>query len=254
MTPGPGTLPGPLSARGICRESDATEFVHVCISFHDLAPEAERSLFFSTNWGWQSLCTREACSGHDMRYNLNFSEWVWTSCARIGLQLLDVSERVGARLRSMRTVLVDFGYRVKNGHWRWQEGLWEREQYLSRLLADSPEPMVVTDDKHRLLAANPAALTLFGISRRNLNKFTIDAFLRHDQVHCFEREGPPFIKRAERLGECQISPLNGRPRIVEFSFQANFLLGRHLSKFRQAPVGRPVSRHGVPGRPLPSCS
>jgi len=107
----------------------------------------------------------------------------------------------------------------------------ERENYLSRLLKDSSEPVVVTDDEHRLLAANLAALTLFGISQKNLNNFSIDAFLRHDQVHCFEREGPPFMQGPERLGECQIRPLNGKPKVVAFSFQANFLL---VAKFRDA--------------------
>jgi PAS domain-containing protein len=171
-----------------------------------------------------------------MAYQLNFSEWIWTSSARAGLRLLDAVEHFGAGLESARRVLIDCKYRLKNGHWPLQEELREREHDLARLLADSSEAMVVTDDSHRLLAANPAALTLFGISETNLNKFTIDAFLRHDQVHCFEREGVPFIKGAKRWGECQIRPLKGRPKVVKFSFQANFLLGRHVSKFRDASV------------------
>jgi PAS domain-containing protein len=149
-----------------------------------------------------------------------------------GLHMLDA---VGARLHPVRIMLVDFGYRVRNRRWRLQEGLREREKYLSRLLADSSEPMVVMDDAHRLLAANPAALVLFGISETNLSKFTIDAFVRNDQVHCFESDGRPF-KRVERSGRCQIRPLKGKPKVVEFSFQANVLLGRHLSTFRDAPV------------------
>jgi PAS domain-containing protein len=169
-----------------------------------------------------------------MAYYLSFSEWIWTSGARVGLRFLERVERVAARLESARALLADFGYRLKNGHWRLQERHREREYHLSRLLADSPEPMVVTDDRHRLLAANSAALTLFGISPTNLNKFTIDAFVRRDQVHCFERAGPPFVNKAERWGECQIRPLHGKPKVVEFSFQADFLLGRHVSKFREA--------------------
>ena len=166
-----------------------------------------------------------------MAYQLNLSEWIWTSIARLGLHVLEAVERFGARLESVYRVLVDFGYRLKNGHWQLQEGLRQKEDCLLRLLADSSAPMVVTDDTHRLLAANPAALTLFGISQKNLRKFTIDAFLSRDQVPCFERPGPRF-RRMERLGECQIRPLNGKPKVVEFSFQANFLLGRHVSKFR----------------------
>jgi PAS domain-containing protein len=149
-----------------------------------------------------------------------------------GLRMLDSLGHAGARLHFVRTHLVDFGCRLRKGHRRLQEGFREREHYLARLLSDSSEAMIVTDDAHRLVAANRAALTLFGISDKNLNKFTIDAFLRHDQIQCFERDGPPFIQRPERLGECQIRPLHGKPKVVEFSFQANVLLGRHLSKFR----------------------
>jgi len=150
-----------------------------------------------------------------------------------GLRMLDAI--VGARLHQLRLLLVDVRYRVRNRDWRRQED--EREHYLWGLLKDSSEPIVVTDDEHRLLAANPPALTLFGISETNLNNFSIDAFLRPDQVRCFEREGPPF-KRVERLGECQIRPLNGKPKVVAFSFQENFLLGRHLSKFHDAAPTR----------------
>jgi PAS domain-containing protein len=149
-----------------------------------------------------------------------------------GLHMLDSFGHVGTRLHPVRTLLVDYGYRLRKGHRRLQEGLRDRERYLARLLTDSSEPMVVTDDAHRLLAANQAALALFGVSDKNLNQFTIDAFLRHDQVRCFERDGPPFVQGPERLGECQIRPLHGRPKMVQFSFQANILLGRHLSKFR----------------------
>jgi PAS domain-containing protein len=146
-----------------------------------------------------------------------------------GLHMLDSLGHVSARLDPVRRRL---GYRLRKEHRRSQEGLRERERYLARMLTDSSEAMIVTDNAHRLLAANRAALALFGISDKNLNNFTIDAFLRHDQVHCFEREGPPFIQSPERLGECQIRPLHGKPRKVEFSFQANVLLNRHLSKFR----------------------
>jgi len=148
-----------------------------------------------------------------------------------GLRMLDAV--VATHLHRMRLLLVGLRYRMKNGDRRWQEG--ERENHLLRLLKDSPEPIVVTDDEHRLLAANRAALTLFGISQTNLKNFSIDAFLRPDQVHCFQREGSPS-RRAERLGECQIRPLNGKPKVVAFSFQENFLLGRHLSRFHDVPI------------------
>jgi len=157
---------------------------------------------------------------------------------RVRLMLVGFGYSLQTHLHHVRLMPVGFGYRGKrgkSGHGRWQEG--ERENYLSGLLTDSSEPVVVTDDAHRLLAANLAALTLFGISPKNLGNFTIDAFLRHDQVHYFEREGPAFVQGPERLGKCQISPLQGKPKVVAFSFQANFILGRHLSRFHDVPVG-----------------
>ena len=164
---------------------------------------------------------------------------------RVRLMLVRFRNSLQTQLHRVRAMPVGLGHRGKSERGRWRES--ERENYLARLLTDSSEPVAVTDDAHRLLAANPAALTLFGISQKNLRNFTIDVFLRRDQVHCFERECPPFVKGTERLGECQISPLHGKPKVVAFSFQPNFLLGRHLSRFhdvRSVNTGMAISTAG----------
>jgi PAS domain S-box-containing protein len=166
--------------------------------------------------------------------HFNFAESVATWSVRTKLRVSVVWDRLMPPLRSVRRTVVELGYRLKKGHWRLQETLREKEHHLAQLLADSAEPTIVTDDSHRVLAANPAALALFGVSMANIRKFTIDAFLPYSQVHCFERTGPPFVRGTEKLGECVIRRLDGRSKVVEYTFQANFVLGRHLSRFRDS--------------------
>lgn len=123
--------------------------------------------------------------------------------------------------------------RARQEHRRLLNALLERENHLTNLLADSLVAIVVMNDSHSFLAANQVALTLFGISDKNIGNFTIDAFLPWNQIPWFERSGPPLIRGRERWGECQIRRLDGSSKKVEFTFQANFVPGRHLSKFRE---------------------
>lgn len=118
----------------------------------------------------------------------------------------------------------------------------QREGYLSKLLADSEDAVVVTDDEHRLLAANQPALDLLGVSEKNMHRFTIDAFLPPGETHFFEPNLPRFIHGTERRGDCRIHRLDGSLREVEFTFQANFVYGRHLSVLHDvtATVARSV--------------
>jgi len=167
------------------------------------------------------------------RVHLNFGEWVTTFGAKATDRLFAVLDEAAGAVRSTRAVIVSLSQRAKTGHLRLQEALKERESRLAKLLSDSPEPVVVTDDAHRVVDANPAGLALFGVSKANIGQFTIDAFLTSNQTHFFERVGPPFIKGTTRLGECQIRRLDGKLQIVNFSFQPNFILGRHVSRFQE---------------------
>jgi PAS domain-containing protein len=158
-------------------------------------------------------------------------EWVATWSTRVVWRLYAAAHQVGQRVHSVRRAFIHFGQVVKTRRSRLQEVLRKQETELAKILIDSTEPVVVTDDAHRILAANAAALTLFGVSEANLHRFAIDAFLPSEQVHYFQRNGPRFIKSAERRGECEIRPLVGKPKVVEFSFQENYTLGSHVSKF-----------------------
>ena len=180
------------------------------------------------------------------RMNFSFGEWASTWSARVALRLYAAAEHVGQRIQSVRRRLVDFGQLLRNGRSRLQEALRQGETELATVLADSNDPVIVTDDAHHILAANPAALTLLHVSKNNLHRFAIDAFLPLKQIHYFERSGPRFIKWAERRGECEIRPLGGKPKVVEFSFQANFILGRHVSKFHEVAGRKHLMQSAYP--------
>lgn len=155
---------------------------------------------------------------------------VWSDT--LSASLFAVFENVSARLQRAWDVLANVKQRAIKEHRRWQEVLIERKGKVGQLLADSLEAIVVTNDKRRLLAANPPALALFGVSPKNLERFTIDAFLPASELLEFERNGPLFLRGKERRGECKIRRLDGTLRVVEFTFQANFVPRRHLSRFR----------------------
>lgn len=139
------------------------------------------------------------------------------------------SEKVDAFVRYLREKVAQVSEKIRHERQRLLELIRQREGHLAKLLADSTDAIVVTDDAHRFLAANQPALDLFGVSEKNIQKFTIDAFLPYNEIRFFERTVPRFVRGTERHGGCKIRRLDGSLREVEFTFQANFVLGRHLS-------------------------
>jgi PAS domain S-box-containing protein len=121
---------------------------------------------------------------------------------------------------------------------RLQGALRDRENSLRKLLASSPDAIVVTNGDHRFVAVNPEALDLFGVSETNIRKFTIDAFLPAGQIVDFDANGLPFMKREERHGKCKIRRLDGGVRVAEYVFVANFVPLRHLSRFHDVTPGK----------------
>lgn len=140
-----------------------------------------------------------------------------------------VSEQLRQRVLGTFT---KFRSLVVKKHEALQEALHDREDRLQKLLETSSDAIVVINGQHRLLEVNSRALALLGISRKNIEKFTIDAFLPSNNISNFERSGPPFFRGRECCGECQIRRLDGSPRKTAFSFQANFVPGWHVCRFR----------------------
>jgi PAS domain S-box-containing protein len=145
--------------------------------------------------------------------------------------LFIASQQVAVHLQRARNMLVRVVKSFAETHRRLQKTLREREDGLRKLLASSPDAIVVTNANHRLVAANPRALDLFGISEANMGKFTLDAFLPHKQILDLDGNGPPFMKREERHGKCRIRRLDGSLRVAEYTFVTNFAGRRHLSRF-----------------------
>jgi PAS domain-containing protein len=107
----------------------------------------------------------------------------------------------------------------------------EKEAWLARQMMDPVQATVLLDDKHRLLVANPAALSMLGISERNINKFTMDTFVAYRESG-FERVGRSSVKKRNEWRICKIRRLDGSSMVGEFIFQDNVFPGRHLSRFR----------------------
>jgi len=153
-------------------------------------------------------------------------------------QLFSASEQLTVQLRLAQNALARLGRMVAEKPRRLREALRARENYLLTLLASSRDAIVVTNVDRRVVAANPKALDLFGVSEANMEKFTIDVFLSHGQSLYFTGHGSRFIRREKRHGECKIRRLDGSLRIVEYIFVADFVPNRHLCRFRNVKTTR----------------
>ena len=159
-------------------------------------------------------------------------------------QLSKGFEQDAAELRRARNMLMRLANSVLGKPARLRQELRTRENELHELLISSLDGIVVTDDSHHFVTANSKALELFGVSEKNAEKFTIDAFLSHGQrLGLFDtNSGSPFIGRREGHGKCKIRRLDGSQRIVECVWVANFFPFQHLCRFCDVtPPNRRVS-------------
>ena len=152
-------------------------------------------------------------------------------------QLSVASEQVSAHLQRAQGTLVRLTGSVDK-----PRALRAREGGLKKLLASSLDAVVVTSVDRRFVAANPKALSLFGISEANMPMFTLDAFLSRSQIPYFDENGTAFVGRAERHGECEIRRLDGSVRVAHYIFVANYLPFQHVCKFRNDRKGAPRKR------------
>ena len=150
----------------------------------------------------------------------------FTRRASIGLEQLTV------RLRRAQNAITRLGRRVASKPRRLEEALRASENGLRKLLASSPDAVLVTNAQRRFVAANPKALDLFGVSEAHIGRFTVDVFLSRDQILQFDGSGSSFSRRTPRHGKCEVRRLDGSLRVAEYSFVANFMPARHLYRFR----------------------
>jgi len=114
-----------------------------------------------------------------------------------------------------------------------------KEAWLAKQLTDPVDATVLLDDKHHLVVANQAALSMLGISERNINKFTMDTFVSYRESG-FKWVGQSSMKKTNGWRICKIRRLDGSSMVGEFIFQANVSPGRHLSRFRNVVSCRHV--------------
>ena len=115
----------------------------------------------------------------------------------------------------------------------------QKEAWLTKRLTDPVEATVLLDDKHRLVVANQAALSMLGISERNIDKFTMGTFVSYRESG-FDWQGQSSLKKTNEWRICKIRRLDGSSMVGELIFQANVFPGRHLSRFRNVVSCRHV--------------
>ena len=118
--------------------------------------------------------------------------------------LLVALKQMTVHLQRAQKTLTRLGRSVIDKPRRLQEVRSTKENDLRKLLANSLDATVVTDDDHRLVYANPKALDLFGVSELNMRKFTIETFLSHCQILELRRKWFA-IRRDERYGNQRLA-------------------------------------------------
>jgi PAS domain S-box-containing protein len=130
----------------------------------------------------------------------------------------------------------------------------EKRSRIRKLLGSSLDAIVLTNSDRRIVAANPKALDLFGISQANMGKFTIDAFVSCGQILDFDGTGPPSLRQEERSGKCKIRRMDGSLRVADYIFAANFVPRRHLCRFRSIKTLGSNLIATISSRPRPNVS
>src|SRR5215469_9983669 len=161
----------------------------------------------STVFGQAAILLRQTLNGFT-RLGAIFLDAIAVTNAEVARQLSIAWGQVTVPLQHAQNTLIELVRSVADKPRRLQEEVRARQSELRRLLASSFDAVVVTDAERRLVAANPMASHLFGVSEANMRKFSIDAFLSRRQIPYFGANGSPFIGRKTRQGECKIRCLD----------------------------------------------
>jgi PAS domain S-box-containing protein len=168
--------------------------------------------------------------------------------AKLASQLYGALRQTIVPFQRAQSALASAGKSVIERPRRLREARRTRETDLQRLLTNSADAIVVTNDKRRFVDANPKALDLFGVSDSNMRNFTIDTFLSHCQI--LERRRKWFaIRRDEKYGRCRIRRLDGSVRVAEYILVANAIPGQHLYRFLNVAAARITPLKSTAKRP-----
>jgi len=153
---------------------------------------------------------------------------------QLSRQVSAAAKHAVAPAQNAQAAVVGLGKIVADQPRRRREARRAKENEVRQLLVDSHDAVVLTDVKKRLVAANPAALNLLGVSEFNLKNFTIDAFLAQNLLPEFAGKGSTFRSDTERRSQCKIRRLDGCLQVAECVFVAHALPHQHLYKFLNA--------------------
>ena len=165
--------------------------------------------------------------------------------AKLRTQLYVAWGQVSARVQQGQNTLTGLGRSVIDKPRRLKKSLLMRENHLRKLLASSPDAIVVTNVEHRFVAANRKGLDLFGVSETNLRTFTIALFFSRAQILEFQGIGSRVRRRGETHSKCEIRRLDGSLRIAEYTFVANFAPSQHLYRFRNIVTTSTIRSQGT---------
>ncbi|WP_251343312.1 ATP-binding protein [Haloplanus halophilus] len=106
----------------------------------------------------------------------------------------------------------------------------EQERQFRAVFEGTLDALVITDDRGRYVAANPAAADLFGLPRSELVGRRIEEFAPEGTD--VEAQWTAFLEEGGQRGEFELVRADGETRTVAYAATSNVLPGRHLSALR----------------------
>jgi PAS domain S-box-containing protein len=114
----------------------------------------------------------------------------------------------------------------------------EREEQLKAIFDNALDAMVLVDDERRFVDANPAACELLGMSYDRLCGERLDLFLDREVKHGIRERWRELVEAGQAKGEWRLVTSENRRCLVEYSWKANVIAGRHLSIWRDVTKRR----------------
>ena len=125
----------------------------------------------------------------------------------------------------------------------------ETECEFQSIFDSALDAILILDDEGTCLEANPAALALFSVKRRNLVGRSFQAFL--SSAGDFQRDWKHFLVRNQERCEMRIDLQNGDFLYLEYTAKANYLPGRHvavlrdITRRREAETARQIAEEEI---------
>jgi PAS domain S-box-containing protein len=114
----------------------------------------------------------------------------------------------------------------------------EREEQLRAIFDNALDAMVLVDDQRRFVDANPAACQLLGMPHERLCGERLDLFLDRDVKDGIRERWRELVEQGQAKGEWRLVTSDNRRCIVEYSWKAHVIDGRHLSIWRDVTKRR----------------